>query len=188
MRMKRAIALASVLLLGTLCRVRAADDNSPEPPPDVTCRLDSGSGTFKATGGPKGVLVQITNPGSDGNATITFKAAPPSRVKFRFANARYLQTFRLNDGKHTWQHASGWSGARTVLYWDKTGRSVTSPPSAAVTMVLEPTKAGGIEVTVSTTRDAELGKELKVYWLQYHLKRLGPALNDGVGIPLMHGD
>jgi hypothetical protein len=177
-----AIALASVLALGPPGRARAADDVSPEPPPGVTCRLDSGSGTFKATGGPRGVLVAVSNPGYNGNATITFKSAPPSRVKFRFANVQHLQTFTLNDGKHTFQHASGWTGARTVLYWDQTGRSVTTPKSAAVTMVLEPIKAGGVEVTVSTARDVELGKELKVYWLQHFLKRRGPALDDETGI------
>ena len=58
MRTGRMIVLASVLACGVLVDLRAATP-SPEPPADVACRRDNGTGTLEARGGPGGTEIRI---------------------------------------------------------------------------------------------------------------------------------
>jgi hypothetical protein len=167
MTTRTTIPLAALLVLGSLSAVRSADDPSPEPPADVTCKLVSGTGTLTASSGPRGTLVRISGPGYTGNATCTFGKVSPSRMKFHFAGTRGMQTFRISDGKHNYTSQLVGVGGKTTTYFDRLGRTVTEPTLAAVTLVLETTKAGDVEATVSTARGVDLGKELKVHWMQY---------------------
>jgi hypothetical protein len=173
MRTRIAMLLACLGIGMSLSLVGAADP-SPEPPADVTCRLDSGAGAFAAKSGPTGTTVNVTNVGYQGNATFTFKMATPPRLKMHFANVRAMQTFTLGDGKRNYPVTTPWTGGRTVSYWDKNGRAVSNGALAAVTLVMEANKAGDLEVSLSTARDVELGTELKVYWVQYLRVKKGP--------------
>jgi hypothetical protein len=159
------------MLLGSLSASVWGADPSPEPPADITCRLDSGTASLSAEGGPQGALLKLATPSFAGTATFTFKGGSTSaRLKFRFANTRMMQSFTLSDGKRSYQGSLGWGSNKTVASWDKSGRSAPNPAVAAVTMVMELTKAGDIEVTVSTARDMELGKEIRVSWQQDYRK------------------
>jgi hypothetical protein len=174
------IALACALMWGLFPEVYAAP--SPEPPADVTCKLDSGAASFSAVGGPKGTTVDVARAGYQGNATFTFKSATPARVLFRFGGVRQMQTLTVSDGKHSFSCPGFWTGTRTVSYFDKSGRAVNNSALAAVTMVMEPNKSGDLEVSLSSARDMELGAELKVNWVQYlRVKR-------GNFAPVMIGD
>ncbi len=165
MRMRMAIGLLALLSGGISGTVQAADP-SPEPPADITCRLESGTATLSAEGGPQGTLLKLATPSYSGSAKFTFNGgSTPARVKFHFANARLMQRFTLSDCKHTYQGSH--LGGRSVYSWDKSGRSINNQALAAVTMVLEATAKGDIEVTVSTARGTELGKDLSVSWTQY---------------------
>jgi hypothetical protein len=172
MRKRTLVALACVASWLALSSRVAADEASPEPPVDFTSRLDSGGGTFTATGGPAETLVRVTGAHFQGSATFTFKSMTPSRLKFRFANVRALQSFTLSDGKHSYTGQFVGAG-RTVTHWDKLGRNVTNPGLAAVTMTIEGNAAGDIDVSVSTPRDVELNKELKINWIQFLRVRKG---------------
>jgi len=172
MRTRMTVALACTLVWGLFPEVFAGP--SPEPPADVTCRLDNGAGTFEASSGPGGTEVRIKGAAGSytGNATITFGAgAATPRLKFHFAGLRTLETFTLTTGKYSFQGQLGWGAGRTVKHFDKTGRQVSGPALAALTLVMEPTKAGDVEISISTNRDVELGKELKVNWLLQSLKQ-----------------
>jgi hypothetical protein len=175
MRTWKMIVLASVLTWGVLGDLRAASP-LPEPPADITCRLDHGSGTLHASG-PGGTEIRIKGAAGSysGAATIAFASgAATPRMKFHFAGLRTLESFTLSSGKHSFQGRLGWGAGRRVTFFDKTGQQVSSPALAALTMVIEATKAGNVEISVSATRDVELGKELRV--------KLGlPALRGKVG-------
>jgi hypothetical protein len=174
MRAGKLIVLAFVLLWSV--DLRAAEP-SVEPPADVTCRLTSGTGTLKATGGPGGTDIKISGAAKsyDGNATITFgSGAAPPRLKFHFAGLRTLESFTLSTARHSFKGQLGWGAGRTVAYFDRTGKRVARAPLAAVTMVMEVTKAGDLDVRISANRDVELGRELKVGWVfQRFLDRTG---------------
>ena len=167
MRTWRMIVLASVLPLAVLLELHAATP-SPEPPADVTCRLDNGTGTLHASSGPRGTEIRIKGAagGYNGNATISFgSGAATPRMKFHFAGLRTLETFTLTSGKYSFQGHLGWGAGRKVTYFDKMGKQVSGPALAALTLVMEPTKAGDVEISVSANRDVELGKELRVNWV-----------------------
>jgi hypothetical protein len=173
MRTRIAISLALVLAWSTVAVVRAADEASPEPPADVTCTPDVRGGTWTAISEPSGTLLRISGSQYMGNASLAFKGGmAPTRLKFRFVNVRQLQTFTLSDGKHSYQANLGGLG-QTVVRWNRLGQYVTDPAQAAVTMTVEGTKAGDIDVNVSTVRGVALSKELKVNWVQYFLRRRG---------------
>jgi hypothetical protein len=165
MRTWRMMGLASVLAWDVLVDLRAATP-APEPPVDVTCRLDNGTGTLHASGGPGGTEIQVKGAGRSysGNATITFgSGAATPRMKFHFAGLRTLESFTLTSGKHSFQ---AWGDGRRVTYFDKTGKRVSGAALAAVTMVMETNKAGNVvEISISANRDVELGKEVRVNWL-----------------------
>jgi hypothetical protein len=166
MRARRMI-LTFVLAGSVLVALRAATP-APEPPADVTCRLDNGTGTLHASGGPGGTEIRIKGAAGSysGAATIAFgSGAATPRMKFHFAGLRTLESFTLSSGKHSFQGRLGWGTGRTVTYFDKMGRQVSGPALAAVTMVMEATKAGNVEISVSATCDVELGKELRVNWV-----------------------
>jgi hypothetical protein len=161
------MVLCFVLAWSVPVDLRAATP-SAEPPADVTCRLDNGIGTLQASGGPGGTEIKISGAagGYNGNATITFgSGAATPRLKFRFAGLRTLESFTVSTGKHSFQGQLGWGVGRSVAYFDKMGRRVSSAPLAAVTMVMEVTKAGDVDVSISANRVVELGKELKVNWI-----------------------
>jgi hypothetical protein len=173
--MKKLMLIALTwFLTASLADLYGADAPSAEPPADVTCQLVSGTGTFESKAGPAGteILVRGAANGYQGNSTITFGAGvAPARLKFRFAGLRVLQRFSVSDGRRTFQANLGWGAGRTVAYFDRSGNTVATAARAAVTMILEPTKSGDVEVHISSTRDVELGKELKVNWLVQYLER-----------------
>jgi hypothetical protein len=172
MKTRIAISLAGMLFLAALAAVRAADDPSPEPPADMACRLDSGTGTLTPISKPSGTLVRISGAGYTGNATCTFKTVAPGRLKFRFSGLNHLQTFTISDGKQTYTGQLLGAGKMT-RYYDRLGRIVSDPALAAVTMVLETDKSGEIEATLSAAKGVELGKELKLHWRQLVLRKKG---------------
>ncbi len=160
------MTLLALLLGGVSIPVWGADP-SPEPPADITCRLESGTATLSAEGGPQGALLKLATPSYSGSAKFTFNGgSTPARLKFRFTVALMMQTFTVTDGKRTLRSTLGWGNNRTVVYWDKAGRNTSNKALAAVTMVMETTRKGEVEVTVTTARGVELGKELSVSWLQ----------------------
>jgi hypothetical protein len=113
-------------------------------------------------------LLRLSTPSYSGTATFTFNGgSTPARLKFLFANTRVMQSFHLSDGKRSFQGTLGWGSTKTVTCWDKRGNIISNRALAAVTMVMEPTKKGDIEITVSTARGTELGKDLRVSWTQY---------------------
>ncbi len=172
MRTRIIFVLGCAMALAFLPSARSADDASPEPAADVVCKLDSGSGTLTASSGPGGTLLSVTSPGFSGNATYTFGAATPPRMKFRFVGTPLMRTFRISDGKNSYSSQLLDTGGKTTTYHDRLGGVVTDPALASVTLTVEATKAGDIEVSVSTVRGVELGKELKVHWVQNNvLKR-----------------
>src|ERR1700722_2844522 len=155
MRARKLIVLAFVLLWSVSVDLRAATP-AAEPPADVNCRRTRGTATLHASGGPGGTEIKISGAANsyDGNATITFgSGAATPRLKFRFAGLRTLESFTLSAGKHSFQGQLGWGAGRTVAYFDRTGKRVSSAPHAAVTMVMEVTKAGDVDVSISARRD-----------------------------------
>src|SRR5580693_4569321 len=93
--------LASVLACAVLVDLRATTP-SPEPPADVTCGRDNGTGTREASGGPGGTEIRIKGAAGsyNGNATITFgSGAATPRMKFHFGGLRTLETCTLTSGK-----------------------------------------------------------------------------------------
>jgi hypothetical protein len=173
MRKGFVIALTAVLTWSVFPATSVADDPSPEPPPDVTCRIDSGAGTLTAIGGPRETLLRISGAGYSGNATCTFKTAMPVRVKFHLVGVNSLQSFSVTAGGRTYTSPVFTGTGKSVLRFDRLGRTVTDPSLAAVTLELEATKANDVEVSLSTARGVELGKELKVNWIQYVLRKRG---------------
>ena len=61
---------------------------------------------------------------------------------------------------------------KTTRHYDRLGQIVAEPGLAAVTLVLETTKTGDVDVTVSTARGVELGKELKIRWRKNLMRKL----------------
>jgi hypothetical protein len=166
MRTSRMIALTAVLAWLAVGELRA--DPSAEPPADVTCRLDGGAGVFHVNSGPAGTDIRVTGAagGYTGTATITFGAGMATpKMKFRFAGLRTLDTFTLTSGRHSFQGQLGWGVQRSAAYFDKNGRRVSGPALAAVTLLLEATKAGDVEITVTTSRDVEWGKDVRINWM-----------------------
>src|SRR5262249_61640183 len=102
MRRRNAVVVAC-LFIGALLPSVQADDPSPEPPADVVCTPLRLGGTWSAVGDPTGVVLRITGAGYNGNATLAFKSATPSRLRVRFVGVRNMQTFTLSDGRHSYQ-------------------------------------------------------------------------------------
>jgi hypothetical protein len=176
MQVGKTIVVALVLAWAGRADLSAAEP-SAEPPVDVICRLNNGIGKLHASGGSGGTDIKITGAagGYNGNATITFgSGAATPRLKFRFAGLRTLESFTVSTGKHSFQGQLGWGAGRTVAYFDRTGKRVASAPLAAVTMVMQVTKAGDVDISITASRDVELGRELKVGWVfQRFERRLG---------------
>ena len=165
MRTRTPLFLAAVLLCGFAPLARAADA-LPEPPPDVAARLDSGTGKLTATGSPRGINVEVAGTNDAGSATLTFGRATPSRLTFHFANLRGMHSFTLTDGKNAYQGTFGWNGGKTHAYFDRAGRQVNNAALAAVSITMQSAKAG-VEIAVSA-RGVELGKNLRVQWVQFN--------------------
>jgi hypothetical protein len=159
--MRKVLILAALLCAGA----------SPEPPPDVACRLQ-GAGKVLLAGGPRGLVANLTGVGNQGGATLAFGGARPGRVTFRFANLRGMQSFTLTDGKQAYQVSLGWDGGKTTAYFDGAGRRVGSAALAAVTIDMQASPAGGVDVVVAT-RAAGRGKGVRVDWVTYPVVRLG---------------
>jgi hypothetical protein len=145
---------------------------SPEPPADVDCKLVLGTGKLTVAGGPRGAVVDVAGANYQGGATLTFKKAPPAQLTFRFANLRGMNSFTFSDGKRTYTGSAPFTNmaGNTAMHWGRNGQLVNSPALAALSMVFEVKAAGGVEVRVSA-RDVELGKEVRVNWTQYLMKR-----------------
>jgi hypothetical protein len=163
------IALLAVVLFGGITPSAHPADASPEPPPDVAIHSVSGARRLTATGGPRGVLVDVGGADGDGRATLAFAHARPSRLTFRFGNLRGMHSFTLGDGRNTFGGVLGWAGGRTEAHFDRAGRRVHNAALATVSIAMR-TAGGNVEATV-TTRGVGLGKNLRFQWVQ-----IGPAL------------
>jgi hypothetical protein len=163
--MRTIIAAALTCLLG-VAGAAALADPSAEPPADVTSKIDMGSAAVSAATGPEGTTLDFARTSYQGTATVSFKSSTPAWLRLRFPAVRNMQTLTVSDGKRSFSCATAWSGGRTVVWFDKAGRTVTSSTMAAVTMVLEANKAGDLEVTLTSARGMEPGAELKVSWMQ----------------------
>jgi hypothetical protein len=171
MRAPTMIALTAVLVWLAIGELRA--EPSAEPPADVTCRRDNGTGTYHASGGPAGTDIRITGAaGYSGDATVTFgSGAATPKMKFHFVRLRTLGTFTLTAGRHSFQGRLGWGATRTVAHFDKTGKPVASATLAALTMTMEATRMGDIEVRILVNRNIELGKEVRINWRQQEFEK-----------------
>jgi hypothetical protein len=160
-----AISLAGMLLLGALGAGQAADDPSPEPPADVTWTTELGSCTATVKSGPGGPTIRLTTATVSGGGSLRFKdGTTPARFTIRIMNKRnYAQSFTLSDGTYTLRGTSPTGAGKSVTYWDRGGREVDLA-RAAVTLSLETTKDGHIDIHVRCARGVELGKQISVNW------------------------
>jgi hypothetical protein len=154
-----------MLLLGPLPAVWAADDPSPEPPADVTWTSELGSSTATVEGGPRGPTIRVTASTVTGTGSVKFKdGKTPAHFTIRMMNnKRAGQSFTLSDGTFILKGDSIAGTGKSVSYWDRGGRSVDLA-RAAVTLTLEPTKDGHLDIHIRCAKGVELGKELKVNW------------------------
>jgi hypothetical protein len=173
MYMRPLIVLATLLLAaGAWAR---GEDVSPEPPPDAACQLSGSAGKAVLTGGPKGIVVDLTGGESylQGKVTLAFKSAPPGRVTFRFANLRTLTSFSFSDGKRVYRFGSGWSGGKDQIHFGADGKPVNSAARAAVSITMHAMKVGsGIEVVV-LNRGPDMGKTVEAQWRMFEGRIFG---------------
>jgi hypothetical protein len=160
-----ALPLAGLLLLGALSAARSADDPSPEPPADVSWITERGASGATIEGGPRGPTIRITGAAISGAGSLKFKAGmTPAKFTIRMMNnKRPMQSFTLSDGTYILRGEITSGTAKAVTYWERGGRSVDLA-HAAVTLTVETTKDGHIDVQVRCAKGVELGKELKVNW------------------------
>jgi hypothetical protein len=156
--------------LGLLPAGAAAADASPEPPPDVACRLQGGAGKVALAGGPRGLVIDLTGVGNQGGLTLSFKHSCPDRLTFRFANLRGMQSFTLTDGKQTYRADTEVGGGKKQTRCDRAGRWVGGAAEAAVVFDVQATPAGHFEVVV-TTRGLRPGGEWTAGWMQYFRRK-----------------
>jgi hypothetical protein len=158
--MRKTIPLAlCCALAGLLLSPLHADPTSPEPPSDATWTALTG-GTATVAGGPAGPTVTITGSRIRGNGVLKFAEAAPRRFHLRLMNQRYSPNITLSDGTYSMQvHASG----KSASSFDRSGH-VAGPGPNAVTVTVETTKEGHIDVSVVCGRNVELGKSLQVSW------------------------
>ena len=89
-----------------------------------------------------------------------------------FGSQHPLLSREFGDGKRTFQAGLGASGGKTEAHFDGSGRPVNSAALAAVSIVMQAAKAGGVEVAVST-RGVELSKTLEVRWANFEGRVFG---------------
>ncbi len=160
-----AISLTGMLLLGALASPRAAEDVSPEPPANVNWTTERGAATATVQSGPRGTTIRISGAAITGGGSLRFKdGMAPTRFTIRMLNNRRpTQTITLTDGTLTLHGDIANTGGKVVSYFDRDGRSV-GLARAAVTLTLEHTKDGHLDIQVRCARGVELGKEVKVSW------------------------
>jgi hypothetical protein len=161
MRTRITVALGFVLAGLSLLGLRAADLTSPEPPADVTWTALTG-GTGTVAGGPGGPMITITGSRVRGSGVLKFAVAAPRRFAIRLLNQRNMPEITLSDGTYTLK-ASAASSGKAVVSFDKTGRTAAGGPNA-VTLSVETTKEGHLDIHVACGKDVELGKTLQVSW------------------------
>jgi hypothetical protein len=160
-----AISLAGMLLLGAVASLRAAADASPEPPANVSWTTERGASTATVESGPRGPTVRIAGAAITGGGSLRFKdGMTPARFTIRMMDTkRPMQTITLSDGTFTLRGDVTAASGKSVTYWDRAGRSV-GLARAAVTLTLEHTKDGHLDIHVRCARGVELGKEVKLSW------------------------
>jgi hypothetical protein len=163
MRKTTLLALAALL-----CGAPARAADASDPPPDVTCRLDSGRGKVTATGGPRGLVVSVDGRVYQGAATLAFRSTPPRRLTFRLANLNSMPTFSVTDRKRTFRASFVFSNGKARAYFDQAGRPV-SAAQAAVTITAEAAKGNEMRVTVHA-HGVELGRDIEAQWSLYGVK------------------
>jgi hypothetical protein len=161
MRVRITIALGCALAVLMLSAMRAADPTSPEPPADATWTAVT-AGTATITGGPGGPTVTITGSRVRGNGVLKFGEAAPRRFQIRLLNQRNMPTITLSDGTYSLQ-VSALSNGKSSVSFDKTGRTAGPGPNA-VTVTVETTKEGHLDLHVACGKNVELGKTFQVNW------------------------
>jgi hypothetical protein len=160
-----AISLAGMLLLGAVASLRAAEDVSPEPPANVTWTTERGAGTAAVESGPRGLTIRLTGTGLTGGGSLRFKdGMAATRFTIRMMNnKRPTQSITLSNGTLTLRGDITTGSGKVVSYFDRDGHSV-GLARAAVTLTLEQTKDGHLDIHVRCARGVELGKEVRVSW------------------------
>jgi hypothetical protein len=167
MRARITIALGCALAGLMLSVLRAADPPSPEPPADATWTALTG-GTATVAGGPGGPTVTITGSTVRGNGVLKFGEAAPPRFQIRLMNQRFLPSITLSDGTYKMQVSP--STGKSVVSFDRSGRT-TGPGPNAVTVTIETTKEGHIDLQVACGKNVELGKTLQVNWARAGVRK-----------------
>jgi hypothetical protein len=118
-------------------------------------------------------VIRLTGATINGAGRLKFKdGTTPSRFTIRMmSNKRPTQSFTLTDGTYTLRGTSMAGTEKSITYWVRGGREVDLA-RAAVTLTVEHTKDGHLDVHVRCARGVDLGTELRVNWSRSLNRRL----------------